>query len=464
MAQFEHGFALLLGVNEHKVAGWSLPTVANDIEAVEQVLGDPARCAYPPGHIKVVRGPETTRQGILDGLDWLHDQIQADTSASVLLLFSGHAWRDDTAQSPAYYLIPYDARQDNLRSRALRVEDFADAIQSLPACRLLIVLDCNHVSGASAQDGQPAAFNAATIPPVLLIGQDHALGVGDGAAGWVALPKGQGRAVISSSQGEQPSFNRQDGSESIFIDHLVEALSGAFQSQPGQREIWVTDVINHVWQCVPQSAQAAWGKTQQVDYQISGQFPVGLFKGGQTAVEPQKESAQAMPAPQVVSYTANTGGGDFTGRDKTVHGDEVRGDKIVGDKVSGDKVAGDSIKVGDISGNGSAIAIGRNAHVSMTTGVSTADLNKAFAPMDQSLRDVPPEKQAEAAQKIDAIKEEAAKGSKANDSRMAKLLDELVSLVPGMVTAVASTFGTPLLGGIVGPVTSFVVDKIRGSK
>lgn len=480
MAQFDHGFALLIGVNENKVPGWSLPPVANDIAALKQVLADPERCAYPPDHVKVISGGDATRQGILDGLDWLHDQIQADTSgaATAIILYAGHGWRDAaaqlpaaqssaqaSAQAPAYYLVPYDVRQDNLRSRALRVEDFADAIQALPPCRLLVLLDCGHVGGMSAQDAQPAAaFWDTALPPGLLMGGERAVGPADGVQGWGTLPQNQGRAVLSASQGEQPSYDRPDGRMGIFTGHLIEALSGNAQPQAGANEVFGMDVIRHVWNCVPQSAQAGWGKVQQPDYKASGNFAIGLLRGGKgSAGHPPAPGSLEAPA-QAVSYAVNTGGGDFTGRDKTVQGDEVRGDKFSGDKVAGDKVAGDSIKVGDISGNGSAIAIGRNASVTMTRGISGAELDRAFAPFYQTLHDVPPEKQAEAAQKVDALKQEAAKGRQANDSVMAKLLDELVGLVPGMVTAVASTFGTPLLGGIAGPVTAFVVDKIRGTR
>jgi hypothetical protein len=275
----------------------------------------------------------------------------------------------------------------------------------------------------------------------------------------------EGRAVLSSSCAGQASYDRPDGKTSLFIDAVVEALSGKTPAQTAGNKVLLMDLINHVMRAVPQSAQASWGKVQQPDFQASGNFPVALRLGGRE-VPTQHEAAP--PAPRVTSYTANTGGGDFTGRDKIIHGDEIHGDKVTGDKFSGDKVgrdkiAGDSIKVGDISGDGSAIAIGRNARANVT-GISGADLERAFAPMVQALRDVPPEKQAEATQKVDELKKEVAKGSKANDSRMAALLDELVGMVPGMVTVVASTFGTPLLGGIAGPVTSFVVDRIRGVK
>jgi hypothetical protein len=45
---------------------------------------------------------------------------------------------------------------------------------------------------------------------------------------------------------------------------------------------------------------------------------------------------------------------------------------------------------------------------------------------------------------------------------MAKLLDGMVALVPSATSAIVSAFATPILGGIAGPVTGFVLEKLRG--
>ena len=98
------------------------------------------------------------------------------------------------------------------------------------------------------------------------------------------------------------------------------------------------------------------------------------------------------------------------------------------------------------------------------TGVpSAAALDDALRPLIEAVRDAPAEKRAEAEAKLAALKQEAAKGkSAADDKVMAKLVDGLVGLVPGAASAVVSAFATPLLGGIAGPVTDFVLDKLRG--
>jgi hypothetical protein len=111
--------------------------------------------------------------------------------------------------------------------------------------------------------------------------------------------------------------------------------------------------------------------------------------------------------------------------------------------------------VGTVGGD----IVGRDKAIGVPT---AAALDDALRPVLEAIRAAPPQVQPEAEAKLTALKQEAAKGQNANDGVMAKLLDGLVGLVPAAATAVGSVFATPILGGLVGPVTSFVLDKLRG--
>jgi uncharacterized protein YraI len=63
---------------------------------------------------------------------------------------------------------------------------------------------------------------------------------------------------------------------------------------------------------------------------------------------------------------------------------------------------------------------------------------------------------------VAALKQEAAKGKNADDRVVARLVEGLVGLMPGAASAVVSAFATPILGGIAGPVTEYVLEKLRG--
>jgi hypothetical protein len=93
---------------------------------------------------------------------------------------------------------------------------------------------------------------------------------------------------------------------------------------------------------------------------------------------------------------------------------------------------------------------------------SAAQLDDTLRPVLDAIREVSHQGQSEAEAKLVALKQEAAKGEDANDDVIAKLIDGLVKLAPGAATAVVSAFATPILGGIAGPVTKYVLDKLRG--
>ncbi|MGI4792579.1 MAG: hypothetical protein ACRYG8_00555 [Janthinobacterium lividum] len=93
---------------------------------------------------------------------------------------------------------------------------------------------------------------------------------------------------------------------------------------------------------------------------------------------------------------------------------------------------------------------------------SAAALDEALRPIMEAIRAAPSAAQPEAETKANALKQEAAKGKGADDTVVAKLVDGLVGLIPKAAGAVVGAFGTPILGGIAGPVTGFVLDKLRG--
>jgi hypothetical protein len=88
--------------------------------------------------------------------------------------------------------------------------------------------------------------------------------------------------------------------------------------------------------------------------------------------------------------------------------------------------------------------------------IRRADLDKTFDPVAQSVA-----QNADAKAKLEDLKSEAAKGIKAEDSQMAKLVDSILKLVPSAVSALVGAFGSPLLTGIAGPVTKYVLEKVK---
>ena len=123
-----------------------------------------------------------------------------------------------------------------------------------------------------------------------------------------------------------------------------------------------------------------------------------------------------------------TGGGAFVGGGVTVgHGDFVGRDKIV-------------------------------------TGLSPGDLDALFAPLIAVIRGqqgfASPDQSA-TLQQVHELKAEVAKGTSAADTKVARIVDGLVRLVPSAIGSVISMFATPLLGAIAGPLTKGILDRLK---
>ncbi|PZO43007.1 MAG: hypothetical protein DCF17_06910 [Shackletoniella antarctica] len=85
--QFIHGYALLIGVGSTVDPRLSLPVTVKDALAVKTILTDPHLCAYPndANHVRLLHDQGTTRNAVLDGLDWLAEKASADQGNRILI-------------------------------------------------------------------------------------------------------------------------------------------------------------------------------------------------------------------------------------------------------------------------------------------------------------------------------------------------------------------------------------------
>jgi hypothetical protein len=157
------------------------------------------------------------------------------------------------------------------------------------------------------------------------------------------------------------------------------------------------------------------------------------------------KKVKLKPSPKL---SANANGLNAAGKDREPDMSEKRDQGQSG----GVNISG---RVGSVGGS----IVGRDQIVGVP---SPAALDGALRPLAEAIGSAPAEVRAQADAKLAALKEEAAKGKDANDGVVAKLVDGLVELVPAATNAVVSAFATPILGGIAGPVTGFVLDKLRG--
>ena len=68
--KFEHGYALIIGVDENMIPRLELPVVSKDVQALHDVLIHPQRCGYLPENVRLLKGNLATRDNIFDSLQF----------------------------------------------------------------------------------------------------------------------------------------------------------------------------------------------------------------------------------------------------------------------------------------------------------------------------------------------------------------------------------------------------------
>ena len=305
---FTHGYALLIGVGDTAEPKWSLPVTVKDVQAIHRILIDPTLCAYPnnDAHVRLLCNTDATRQAILDGLAWLKQQAENDPDATIVVYYSGHGWTD--IFNNRYALIPHDFNSSDLANSTLSAENFSGALREIAAKRLLVFVDSCHAEGMATAKNEPelpADFMKTGLPK----------GIID------SLKQGEGRAVFTSSRGKQRSWVRPDNSMSLYTYHLIEALQGA-GNRPGDTEVKVSNLMNHLGESVPESARTLCKAEQTPFFDAATEdFSIAMLRGGKglpaNKVTTSVEDTESKEEKVVIDQTA----GDNAMQFGQVHGD-----------------------------------------------------------------------------------------------------------------------------------------------
>ncbi|MEL6461540.1 MAG: caspase family protein, partial [Cyanobacteria bacterium J06621_15] len=318
-----HNYALLIGVGECEETKLSLPVTVKDIQAIKSLLTDSNLCGYIDDNIRLLYNETATKEQILENLTWLKQQAENDPEATILIYYSGHGLLDNSGD---YYLIPHETDRADIPDTALAAETFNQALQAIPAHRLLVIIDSCHAQGmASSKDDTqnkrspiPKGFTQSSLPKTI-----------------VEDLKGSGRVVFTSSTGTQLSWIRSDGEMSIYTYHFLEALQGA-GNQPGDKLVKVSHLMNYLSGTVPITVQKEYNKEQTPFFDFATEdFPVALLRGGKGLPEAGYESVEAEARENIrnISNQVNDGVGNV-------------GDGNIGLKIDS---GGGSITIGDVS-------------------------------------------------------------------------------------------------------------------
>lgn len=154
--------ALLIGVNEYQSSQISdLLGAHNDVEKMKNVLS--LRYGFPEESFRILLDEQATRQGILDALEDLVNDVGPDDI--VYIHFSGHGSQvqdqngDETDDGQDETIIPHDARMPGIAD--ITDDEIASYTNRLHVKYALIVLDCCN-SGTATRD---VVLQTRFIPP-----------------------------------------------------------------------------------------------------------------------------------------------------------------------------------------------------------------------------------------------------------------------------------------------------------
>lgn len=208
--------ALVIGISSHQTPTWNLPSsVADDARDFHALLTDPQYCAFNTNNVQMLLDQAASLAALRQALEALAKRCDRDST--VLIYYSGHGGR--LAGAGEGYLIPADVGT-NLEESALSSTEFSQALQAIPARRVVVILDCCHAGGI----GHPKQFKQLPIGNFQTGLPTHDL---------QALAAGYGRLIIASSRDSEYSLVKPGDRNSLFTKHLLTGLQGSAAGDDG---------------------------------------------------------------------------------------------------------------------------------------------------------------------------------------------------------------------------------------
>jgi hypothetical protein len=204
-------WALVVGISQFSDARLSLRYTTKDAKDFASALVDPRVGRFPASNVHMLGETEVSTRRFKEELNWLARSAQEDDLVVIFVATHGTSRKDDTAE--VNYIVTSDtdlASQDSLFGTALAMVELSDVVRTrIKARRTVILLDTCHSGGAMAAS------------------KERATGLADFAPSSEALERirqGVGRAILTSSQEEQFSYEGAPFQNGYFTHFLLEAL------------------------------------------------------------------------------------------------------------------------------------------------------------------------------------------------------------------------------------------------
>ena len=239
--------ALLIGVSKYESGLAPLVAANRDVEAMQQVLGDPEIGGFD--EVKPLINPE--RQVMEEAIFSLFANREKDDL--VLLYFSGHGIKDDSGN---LYLASCNTRKEQeklVQPTAVAASYVQNTMSDSRSKRQVVILDCCF-SGAFSQGMK--VKDDGSIPIKQQLG-------------------GEGRAILTSSTSTQYSFEHPGFELSLYTHFLFEGLKTGVADLDSDGNISIDELHTYASEKVQETAP---GKMKPEFYPVKEGYKILLAK------------------------------------------------------------------------------------------------------------------------------------------------------------------------------------------
>lgn len=202
-----NAYLLVIGISNYMDGSLKLNLPAKDANDFGAIFKQQEGNSYNKVEVKSLSNSDATKANILDAFDWLSNKTYGKEDV-VMIFFAGHGVNDN---NNIYYMLPFDANIEKLRSTCVNFEELRQTISGIKA-KVLVFLDACHSGNVMSNS--------------LYIN------------GLVNMLSGSGTGAITftSSTGKEVSYERTEWNNGAFTKALLEGLSGKAQV-PGKNKI-----------------------------------------------------------------------------------------------------------------------------------------------------------------------------------------------------------------------------------
>jgi WD40 repeat protein len=138
-------YVLAVGVSKYKNPAYTLDFAAKDATDFNEALKTQGGKLYRSVESRLLTDDQASKDGLLDGLEWIQKQT---TSRDVAMIFlSGHGVRDGSGD---YYYVPYAFDMDHKRSTGVLFYEIEKTIKDI-AGKVVFFVDTCHSGGAAGK-------------------------------------------------------------------------------------------------------------------------------------------------------------------------------------------------------------------------------------------------------------------------------------------------------------------------